>query len=544
MRVKLVFLPKCPVDPNLRTQFSNEIGFPPLGIATLTSFLKKHGIKVSQDDLDVKVVYTNWKFAGTEKSINLTYFLDEKKRKKVIKDNEETLEKEAEKILRLTKWRNFDIIGFSVQSPDNPSAVTIAITLAKLLKEKYDVPVIAGGCMNDYAIKTLLEGGFVDCVLLSSHFGSLGEVNLLKFCEMYEKGVEFHKIPGVIYLDKEKVIYTRRFEDYEVKERRIFTLPDFDGLPMELYQYKVFSKTNGNVYKSKILILPYFFIYGCPNTCAFCNYSRYPLLGVKNPEDVARDLKILSKKYHTKYFYFLNPEINVTKEYAYQVAKQIIKEGLEIKWTDCATFKNMDVKLLEILKEAGASRLVWGLESASQRMLNYIQKGIKLEDAKKILKKSYQIGIFNHILLICGFPYEREHDINLTISFLKENKEYITGGTTLNKFWIDGLFEDNPEKYGLHLKEHTKNYRDWSTRPFDELKGLSWEQKVKIVPKLFEILRKTIEQLGLRGEIPIHIIFHFKDLEDSDIKIVPKIGINFQKYKNLYSVTFNEKVFD
>jgi radical SAM superfamily enzyme YgiQ (UPF0313 family) len=53
----------------------------------------------------------------------------------------------------------------------------------------------------------------------------------------------------------------------------------------------------------------------------------------------------------------------------------------------------MDIKLLETLRDAGAARIVWGLETGSPRMLTYIQKNIKLSHVEACLKKSYELGI-------------------------------------------------------------------------------------------------------------------------------------------------------
>jgi len=55
--------------------------FPPLGIATLTAHLKKHGFSVDQDDLCIKVFYHNYKEKDPKKHINLKIFNDEKGRK-------------------------------------------------------------------------------------------------------------------------------------------------------------------------------------------------------------------------------------------------------------------------------------------------------------------------------------------------------------------------------------------------------------------------------------------------------------------------------
>jgi hypothetical protein len=521
MKLKLIFLPWHHVDP-IQGKPYEAISFPPLGIAMLTAFLRKHGIKVEQDDLDVKVVRYNEKFLDSEKAIKTHLFADETRVNKILKGHEEMLEIEGEKILKLTDCKGFDVIGFSLQSSDTPSVAGIAATLGKLIKEKYGSTVIMGGGIEKTAQYKLLGSKFIDCMIESSNVTPQGEVNLLKFCEMYESGVNIIKIPGVVYMRDGKL--TTVGKPTKVK-RCFFTLPDFDGLPLNLHEDQISSQINDELYSSKILILPYLFIYGCPNSCIYCTYSKSPLMGTKDPEKVAEDLEFLSKKYHTRYFFFLNTEINVTKQYANAVAEELIKHDLDILWSDCATFKNMDIKLLRKLKEAGAARLVWGLESVSPDVLNYVRKDINIPQAQKYLRKSFELNIWNHLELICGFPYEKETDVDITISFLKRNREYIHE-IVLNKFFIDGLLEQHPERYGIRLREFKKIYRTWTTKLFDEINGLRWEEKMKQTQKSYHKLRKAFARFGISGEKPINRIFHVINLQRN-------LGIKFSKEEAL-----------
>lgn len=528
LKLKLIFSPWCHIDPNREEGYA-ERGFPPLGIATLTAFLRNRSIRVEQDDLEIKSVLHNEKFADSENSIKLGVFADEKKINRLINGGEETLEREGEKILKLTNWKGFDVIGFSLHSTDNPSVVGVVLTLAKLLKEKYGTTIITGDLMDPPALKKILSSGFVDCSIASSHIASLGETNLFKFCKSFEKSGDISNIPGAIYFQNDKVVYTRKLIDYKKEEKSIFTLPDFDGLPMDMYKYTISSEINGSSHTSKILILPYFFIYGCPNKCAFCYYSTRPLTALKPSTEVADELGALSKKYHTRYFFFLNTEINPIKQYAESVANEIIKKDLDIFWTDCASFKNMDSELLQKLGVSGAARLVWGLENPSLRMLKFINKDIAPFHAEGCLKNSDELGIWNQVLLICGFPYEKKEDIDFTISFLEKNKKYIDE-TTLNKFYIDGLFNDYPENFDIRVDEHTKTYRNWTTKPFDEINGLQWKDKRKLTLNFYNHIWSSLERLKLNMAMPIHVVFHFAALErELNIKIETKKAFDVSK---------------
>jgi hypothetical protein len=114
--------------------------------------------------------------------------------------------------------------------------------------------------------------------------------------------------------------------------------------------------------------------------------------------------------------------------------------------------------------------------------------------------------------MICGFPYEKDSDIELTISFIKKNRKYISE-IVLNKFFVDGLLQIHPEKYGIRLRKWKNIYRTPFTRAFDEINGLRWEEKIEQISKSYNKLKETFAQLNIPDMKPLHLIFHFINLQ-------------------------------
>ena len=77
------------------------------------------------------------------------------------------------------------------------------------------------------------------------------------------------------------------------------------------------------------------------------------------------------------------------------------------------------------MRKAGCIKLAYGIESASPRMLEYIDKRITQEQASKIIRETHEAGIWVGLNLITGMPTEKEEDIEATINFLKEHNKYI-----------------------------------------------------------------------------------------------------------------------
>ncbi|MDI6826362.1 MAG: radical SAM protein [Candidatus Aenigmarchaeota archaeon] len=503
MKLKLLYLPRfCRDFEILEKSKSDEpvggIHLPPIGIATLTAFLKSHDVEVEQDDLMIKTFYYN---LTHQKKIDLRMFNDENRVNNFIKgDYDPTLETEGEKILKLTKCRGVDVFGFSLYEAINPSVAGIAVVLGKILKEKYGTINLFGGGLPEEVVSYLLKTKFFDCSITG-----LGEKKLLNFCKMLEIGVDIKKIPGIIHVDESGRLVGNDFSEQPGGEYGVygvsgdvtmdtFVKPCFDGLPLNLYKPNICGKINDEYHEYRILVLPYYFIRGCPNSCAFCSLSVSSKWVGKKPEEVAIDIKELSEKYKTKYFFFLNSEINPTYEYAERIAEGLIKNDVNIMWSDCANFWPMDENLLEKLKEAGATRLVFGIESASPKILKYVEKPLpSVAHAEKILRISHKLGIWNVIDLICGFPYETEKDVHLTIKFLEKNRKCIQEAT-ISKFRPEGRMRENSEKYKINiLKSDSKVSRPGHIIPFNEIHGLTWERKMKQINNHHDKIKKVID---------------------------------------------------
>jgi hypothetical protein len=231
-----------------------------------------------------------------------------------------------------------------------------------------------------------------------------------------------------------------------------------------------------------------------------------------------------------------------------------------MKWMDCASFINIDENLLEKMKNAGAIKLTWGVESASPKMLKYINKNTNLDKISKFLKYSDNLGITNHIELIAGLPYETEEDINITVNFIKENSNYIDI-YTLNSFYLypNSYFFINSEKFGIRIINYKKmenmNFFPKDSRTsvgrfsymFDEISGLKWKEKNKQIIKSTQIIANTIRKYsGLKkfGNEHVHLSFMLYDKLGYNKPLIKKIlNILTQKFIP-YNLDFYLKDFD
>ncbi len=337
-------------------------------------------------------------------------------------------------IFPTVSWKDYDVVGVSIVGI---SQIIPGLTLSRMLREKFPhLHVVLGGpifSVNASQLKDHPEffDDFCDSIVTFE-----GEEPLHLLLTALKNNTPLEEVPNLAYsrngevrLVKERV--ELRFED--------LPSPTFDGLPMELYL-------------SPYPILPVLQSRGCYwGKCTFCTHSfiyghRY---GKQRTHDMVDELQALSKKYNTKYFTFSDEAMSPHS--LNDVSELMIERGFEICSLALLKFeKIMDENLFQKMKQAGFTFLMFGLESANDRILALIDKGTCKEVEQDVLKRSHEAGIWNHSFLFFGFPTETKDEAQETIDFLMNNLDSVhsfgPGVFLLNR---DSSCYQYPEKFAI-----------------------------------------------------------------------------------------------
>jgi anaerobic magnesium-protoporphyrin IX monomethyl ester cyclase len=72
------------------------------------------------------------------------------------------------------------------------------------------------------------------------------------------------------------------------------------------------------------------------------------------------------------------------------------------------------------MRDAGCLKIVFGLESFNQRVMDFMKKGIKQEWVRRITSDCVDLGIAVHCYIIVGFPTEKEEEARETMNFIED----------------------------------------------------------------------------------------------------------------------------
>jgi len=115
------------------------------------------------------------------------------------------------------------------------------------------------------------------------------------------------------------------------------------------------------------------------------------------------------------------------------LALEIIKRRLVVTWWTNVRFeKSFSRDLCLLLRSSGCIAVSGGLEVASDRLLELIQKGITVAQVARVSKHFTEAGIMVHAYLMYGFPTQTEQE---TIDSLEMVRQLFEAGILQSAFW-------------------------------------------------------------------------------------------------------------
>ncbi len=135
------------------------------------------------------------------------------------------------------------------------------------------------------------------------------------------------------------------------------------------------------------------------------------------------------------------------------LAIEILKRGLQVTWwTNIRFEKTFSEDLCKLLAASGCIAVTGGLEVASDRLLQLMEKGITVEQVSRVCKGFRDAGILVHAYLMYGFPTETEQE---TIDSLEVVRQLFEQNLLQSAFWhqfamtVHSPVGIHPEKYSV-----------------------------------------------------------------------------------------------
>lgn len=282
-----------------------------------------------------------------------------------------------------------------------------ALELIKRVKEmNAEIKTVIGGAAATMLPRELLSECYVDFVVRGQGeetfqrlLMAAGDPDLLSAVE----GLSFRTKDGRIVSNPNR----------RVQRRSHFSPFDFSLIPVEDYiqnDKKIGQRT-----------INYIASQGCPFNCGFCSDTNlYDQVWTGyDPDTVVEEIERMVRAYSVDGVKFYDSNFIVNVRQTARFATELLNHGVRIKWAASVhpvTFLRMDDPTLDLLVASGCCRLLVGVESGSQEVLDLVGKKMSPRDILTIAERAKARDICVSFTGIVGFPGVADDHVNLTFA--------------------------------------------------------------------------------------------------------------------------------
>lgn len=301
---------------------------------------------------------------------------------------------------------NPDYLGITSTTMAIFNAVGIA---SEIKKQNKNIKIILGGPHITAAPLETMER--FDCFDVGV-FGE-GELTIVDLLAHLDKGKKLNNVQGLVLRKGKKAFMTER-RPY-VKNLDELPMPAWDLLP-DLVKY--YQPAADSLYRSPATLL--ITSRGCPGQCIFCEKSVFgTLCRSYSAPYVIKMIKYLIDNYGIKDLFIEDDNFLVFRNRLKEICKIIVDEKIDITWSCMGRVDMVDEEVLKLAKSAGCWQINYGCESGSQKILDILNKKVKVEQIEKAIRMTHDAGIGVKGLFMLGNFGETEETIMETFNFLK-----------------------------------------------------------------------------------------------------------------------------
>ncbi|MET1123975.1 MAG: radical SAM protein [Archaeoglobaceae archaeon] len=377
-----------------------DISTPPLGLGYLAAVLRERGFKVRIiDDLVEKLSF--------------------------------------ERLLK--RIRDAFMVGITSTTP----TFNAALRYARMIKEALpNVFIILGGVHVTFRPQDAFKGS-VDAVCMGE-----GEETIVEVAERVESGRGLEGVRGIAYREGGRVVFNKP---------RGF-IEDLDSLPFPAYDLMPLEKYT--VMGGKLEHFPLITSRGCPFSCRYCSSSLFmgKRFRARSAKNVVDEIEWLVSEFKAKHIAFSDDTFTLNKRRVVEICREIKDRGIDVTWSCSSRVDTISDELLRVMKEAGCEAIYFGVEAASERILDYYKKRIDLEKVFRAVELAKKHGITTVCSFIIGAPDETKEEMRETLRLaLKLDPDYAQF-SILTPYPGTEIYEE-AKRRGLLL---TENYDDYT----------------------------------------------------------------------------------
>lgn len=382
-----------------------------------------------------------------------------------------------------------DIVGITCMT----NTYSNALEIAKRLKKRLDVPIVAGGPHPSIYPKDTLKNPEIDFVVIGE-----GEYTALELLQARRYG--FKNVKGLGYKEDGNIFVNQR-RPY-IGNQDELPHPARHLLDMEAYSLLTpWGEKMATIMSSR----------GCPYACTYCFKGLFGRkYRARSPEHVLEEILELKNKFGYSCFYFIDDLFTFDTDRVEKICSLIHERNLKISWQCLARVDRIEYDMLKAMNAAGCFKIHLGIESGNAKVLEGIKKSIKLHQVRETVENCKNVGIETKGYFMLGLPGDTEETMRETITFAYNLDLDETMFSITTPFPGTDMWDALPESEKSHLTELFDNAYYYASR--EEI-PLMYNMSKESDKKLLEMLKLAEEMQFLKrlerkyGKLIGHVAF-------------------------------------
>ncbi len=278
----------------------------------------------------------------------------------------------------------------------------------KVKKQHPKVPVIWGGWHPSlFPTEILEENQNVDICVIGQ-----GENTFTELIEHFEGHKDLKDINGITFRDQNQLIH--KTMKRHLRDMNELTPSDYSLINVEKY----FEKKDRRQFD-------YISSTGCRFRCTFCADPYVYNRGwtAVQPERMGEEFEYWKKKYQFTDINFQDETFFTKRKRVTQVAEEFLDRNIQTTWAGTLRGdqgNRMSEEEFDLCKKSGLRRVLVGVESGSQEMMDWLMKDIKMEHIWATAAKCAKRDIAVFFPFIVGFPGESDKSVRDSLQMAKQ----------------------------------------------------------------------------------------------------------------------------
>jgi radical SAM superfamily enzyme YgiQ (UPF0313 family) len=277
--------------------------------------------------------------------------------------------------------------------------------LDRIKAQRSGLPVVIGGPHATLRPEEAVMRGF-DAAAIGE-----GEHTVVELVEALQSGAPLYEVTGLAAKQGDAVAFgpPREFE------------PDLDVFPdpdRTLVDYKKY-------FGDGLEFVGMMSTRGCPYQCLFCKPMLDKMHGHKirkrSQRRIAREMAGIARSLGYKKFLFKDDTMVLGGvEYFVELERELAAAGLpDSGWVCQARVDQVSAPLIAQMKRCGLEAIAFGVESGSQKVLDFYRKGIKVEQTIRAFDLCREHGVGTLAFVMLGAPVETREDLESTVRLIE-----------------------------------------------------------------------------------------------------------------------------